>query len=464
MSTFHDAVIIGGGISGLTTAWWLQKLGIDVVVLEKNAVPGGTMQTVTDNGWIVETGPNSALETTPLFAKLFGELGIESEVLYANAKADNRYILRNGILHVLPMSLMAFIRTGLFSSRGKLRLFKEPFIGRALEEETIADFVERRLGREFLDYAINPFVAGVFAGNPEQLSVRTAFPKLYALEEKYGGLIRGMIGGRKERKQRDEKAKDRARMFSFSRGMETLPRAIAQKLGDRFRPHSLVSKISSPSINSVPLFHVEYEAADGKKSGIQCRIVVLSVPSTAAAELLRDASPETAAVLESIYYPPVAEVFLGYRKEHIPRILDGFGFLIPAKEGRNILGTIWTSAIFPGRAPDGYEALTTFAGGSRQPEILDVNDDTLLRIVSDELHSIMGIKAAPDYVRIHQWKHAIPQYNVGYQNVLNAIDVLERNIPGLFICSNYRGGISVSDCIISADRTTARVVFHLSAR
>ncbi len=457
-STSHDTVIIGGGISGLTAAWWLYRKGIDVVVLEKNSSPGGTMQTAFEDGWLIETGPNSALETTPLFARVFGELGIESEVLYANPEANNRYILRGGTLHSLPMSPVAFLKTDLFSLRGKLRLFKEPFIGRATDEETIAEFVERRLGREFLDYAINPFVAGVFAGNPEQLSVRSAFPKLYALEEKYGGLIKGLIGGRKERKRRAEKAKDRARMFSFARGMETLPSVIAHKLGDRCIPGSLVRRLSADNAAISHRFTIEYQTESGKTEQMKSRAVILAVPSAPAAELLREFSTETAQLLHTIYYPPVAEIFLGYRKEDIPRKLDGFGFLVPAKENRRILGTIWTSAIFPGRAPNGYEALTTFVGGSRQPGILDVDDSTLLGIVREELRSIMGIDAAPAFVRIHQWKHAIPQYNLGYQNVLNAIDVLERNEPGIFVCSNYRGGISVSDCMINADRITERVV------
>ena len=455
--TFHDTIIVGGGISGLAAAWWLHRRGIDIVLLEKNSTPGGTMQTVIEDGWLIETGPNSALETTPLFNQLFSELGIESEVLYANPEANKRYILRDGTLRPIPMSLPAFIKSDLFSLRGKLRLLKEPFIGRGNEEETIAEFVERRLGREFLDYAINPFVAGVFAGSPEQLSVRSAFPKLYALEEKYGGLIKGMIRGRKERKHRAEKAKDRARMFSFKNGMETLPATIGRRLGDRCRCRALVRKISYDRDSHGAAFILEFLNDNGETEYMKCRALVLAVPSAAATELLRELSTETAQLLHTIYYPPVAEVFLGYRKEDIPRDLDGFGFLIPAKEGRKILGTIWASAIFPGRAPEGYEALTTFVGGSRQPEILDVDDTALIGIVRAELHDIMGIDAPPALVRIHQWKHAIPQYNLGYSNVMDAIDVLETTIPGLFICSNYRGGISVSDCIINADRISARV-------
>ena len=182
----RKVVVVGAGISGLTAAWWLHKAGVDVIVLEKNPFVGGTMRTIHEDGWLIETGPNSALETTPLFNEMFDGLGILNERLYADERSNKRYILRDGKLHALPMSPQAFLASSLWSIGGKLRLLKEPFVDRAEKEETIAEFVERRLGREFLDYAINPFVAGVYAGNPEELSVRAAFRKLYALEEKYG--------------------------------------------------------------------------------------------------------------------------------------------------------------------------------------------------------------------------------------------------------------------------------------
>ena len=183
----RKVIVIGGGISGLIAAWWLHKAGADVTILEKDSFVGGTMHTLHEDGWLIETGPNSALETTPLFNEMFEGLGIDTERLYADERSNKRYILRDGKLHPLPMSPQAFLASSLWTLGGKLRLLKEPFIGRADKEETIAEFVERRLGREFLDYAISPFVAGVYAGNPEQLSVRSAFPKLYALEENMAG-------------------------------------------------------------------------------------------------------------------------------------------------------------------------------------------------------------------------------------------------------------------------------------
>ena len=226
-----DVIVVGEGITGLGIAYWLKKRGINVTVLAKDGEVGGTMKSVQEQGFLYETGANTALETTPLFKELVSDLKLESEFIYANPEGKNRYILRDSILHSMPLGPGSFFFTKLFSTAAKFRVMKEPFIGRAEKEESVAEFVERRLGREFLDYAIDPFVAGVFAGKTEQLSVRSAFPKLYALEEKYGGLVKGMIKGAQERKQRAEKAKDRAETFSFVSGMQTLPQAIGNSLG-----------------------------------------------------------------------------------------------------------------------------------------------------------------------------------------------------------------------------------------
>lgn len=447
-----SVVIIGAGISGLTAAYWLHRSGIRVTVLERAATVGGTMRTLHEDGWLIETGPNSALETTPLFAEMFADLGILEERVYADARANRRYILREGRLHTLPMSPPAFIASRLWTLRGKLRLLREPFIGRAAREETIAEFVERRLGREFLDYAINPFVAGVYAGNPEQLSVRAAFPKLYALEEKYGGLIKGMIKGAKERRQRAEKAKDRAKMFSFVNGMGTFPQAIARMLGGAV--HLRASVMSIARLND-STFSVEYEQ-NGQRHAMEAASVIIATPAEQAAQLVEALSPTTAAALARIFSPPVAEVFLGFRSEQIGRPLDGFGFLIPEKERRSILGTIWSSALFPRRAPEGHVALTTFVGGSRQPEMCEHDDARLVELVTHELQSIMNVRGAPVYARVIRWTKAIPQYNLGHLQIMQELERCETEHPGLFFCSNFRGGIAVGDCVMNGKRVAER--------
>jgi protoporphyrinogen/coproporphyrinogen III oxidase len=456
MKSPPSVVIIGGGISGLATAWWLHKAGIGVAVLERNRVLGGTMQTVHDRGWLVETGPNSALETTPLFKTLFSDLGLMNEVVYAGDVGNNRYILREGSLHALPMTPPAFFKSKLWSLTGKLRLLKEPFIGRADAEETIAQFVERRLGIEFLDYAINPFVAGVYAGNPEQLSVRAAFPKLYALEAKYGGLIKGQIQGSRERRKRAEQSKDRARMFAFKSGMQTFPKALGDALGT-----SVVTGIIVQHVRRIGKRNLEKYEITGTQKGKPFKLtapaVITTIPSYSTAPLIAPMDSAVAESLKSIYYPPVVEVFLGFKASDIRRPLDGFGFLVPAKERRKILGTIWSSSLFPGRAPQGHVALTTFVGGSRQPDLTEENDERIVSLVSEELSSIMGVAGRPVYRRIARWQRAIPQYNLGHLSMIEQVEQFEQNHPGLFLSGNFRGGISVGDCIINSDKTAKRV-------
>ncbi len=451
-----SVAIIGGGISGLATAWWLHQAGVSVTVLERGRELGGTMQTVRDRGWLVETGPNSALETTPLFKTLFSDLGLTDEVVYAGDVGNNRYILRNGSLHALPMTPLAFLKSKLWSVPGKLRLLKEPFVGRADAEETIAQFVERRLGREFLDYAINPFVAGVYAGNPEQLSVRAAFPKLYALEEKYGGLLKGQIRGRKERKKRAEQSKDRARMFAFKSGMQVFPKALGNAMAASVMTRTSIRQLREIKRRDKNICEIT-GTRKGKPFRLRTNAVITAIPSYSTAQLISFLDEGIGELLRNIYYPPVVEVFLGFKKSDIRRPLDGFGFLVPAKERRSILGTIWSSSLFPNRAPEGYAALTTFVGGSRQPELTEESNETIVRIVSDELSAIMGVSGRPAYRRIARWEHAIPQYNLGHLSIIGRIEQFEQQHPGIFISGNFRGGISVGDCIINSEKTAERV-------
>lgn len=455
-----DVVIVGGGISGLSAAHWLVKAGFSVKVLEKEAEPGGTMKTRLEDGFLSELGPNSALETTPHIGTLVSDLGLSDDFLYADPSSKNRFILRDGTLRPLPMSPLAFLKTDLFSAGAKLRLLKEPFVGRAAEEESIADFVTRRLGREFLDYAIDPFVAGIFAARPEALSVRAAFPKLYALEETYGGLIRGMILGRKKRKERKEQSKDRAKSFSFRQGMQSLPLRLAESLGERIVCYSTVSEILvRPSPN--PRRFVVSSVRDGHSSHLEASAVILAAPAEAAATLIRPLAPTVADELSAIQYPPVVSIFLGYRRQDVGHPMNGFGFLVPSRERRKILGCLWSSSLFPHRAPAGNVGMTVFVGGGRQPELTLAGDQELLEVVLREVESIMQIRGKPVYWSLTRWKKAIPQYTLGYQRVMETLSGLEELYPGLFFCSNYRGGISVGDCIQSSESTARRTTAYV---
>jgi oxygen-dependent protoporphyrinogen oxidase len=450
----NKTVIIGAGISGLTTAFLLNKLGCDVTVLEKKKEPGGSIETVFEKGFLFDKGPNSALETHPLIGKMIDELNLKDQLVYANKEANKRYILKNNRLHALPMSPTAFLKTRLFSPAAKLRLLAEPFIGRSKDGyyQSISEFVTRRLGKEFLDYAINPFVAGVYAGNPEELSVKSAFPKLYELEEKYGGLIVGTIRSIRERKRRAEKSKQSAKMLSFKDGMQVLPKAIARHLSGKVKFQSDVTSIKK----IIGGYQINF-TVEGEQQSLNCDKIISTVPAYIASNLFAHFDEKLPKHLNEIYYPPVLVLFLVYKKEFIRRPLDGFGFLIPSKEKKSFLGAIWSSVIFPNRSDDSTAVFTLFAGGARNPEIGSIDKEILIGKVKKEFEEIMKISGEPELQTYKYWSKAIPQYNIGYIEHEKYFDEFEKNNPGLLLSGNYRGGISVGDCIKNAKEVADKV-------
>lgn len=448
-------VVLGAGISGLATAYLLKQKGHDVTILEKKSEVGGSIETFRENGFLFDRGPNSALETTPLIAKFVEELNLKDQLVYANKAGNKRYILRNNTLQALPMSPSSFIRTKLFSPKAKLRLFAEPFIGKSKDGyyQSIAEFVTRRLGREFLDYAINPFVAGVYAGNPESLSVKSAFPKLYALEEKYGGLIVGTIKSIRERKQRAEKSKQSAKMLSFRDGMIVLPKAFGKYLGDNLFLQTEVKKIEKKDSGySISCLRKE------ENLNISADVIISTIPSFIAADLFGDFDEGLKKHLLDIYYPPVLVQCLAYKKEDVRQPLDGFGFLIPSKEKKSFLGAIWSSVIFPNRSSDETASFTLFIGGARDPEILSIDKELLFMKVRGEFETLMKINADPIYSSYKFWPKAIPQYNIGYVEHENYFDGFEKKFPGIILSGNYRSGISVGDCIKNSEIVADKAV------
>lgn len=440
-------IVIGAGISGLTTAYLLSKKGFDVTILEKNNSVGGSIESVVENGFLFDRGPNSALETTPVIGQLIRELNLEQELLYASKQANKRYILRDNKLHSLPMSPQGLIKTKLFSGKAKLRLMAEPFVGRSNDGyyQSLADFVKRRLGQEFLDYAINPFVAGVYAGRPEDLSVKSAFPKLYALEEKYGGLIVGTIRSIRERKKRAEVAKQSAKMLSFKNGMAVLPKAIEKHFGNNVL---LSSEVTSVEKNGAG-YSVSYKQ-NGVNGVINSDAVLSTIPAYTAEALFSRFNKEFKTHSNSIYYPPVLVYYLVYERKSIKQDLDGFGFLIPAKENKSFLGALWSSVIFSDRTDESKAAFTLFIGGSRNPDFVKEERTSLLLKVRKEFEELLGITANPVFSSERFWEKAIPQYNLGYIEHEKFFDEFEKQNPGIFISGNFRGGISVGDCIKNA--------------
>lgn len=439
----QKVAIIGAGITGLTAAFELKQQGIDCTVFEASDRVGGCIRTAKQDGFLVECGPNSILDTHPDIGKLIARLGIEGNKLPSKPEANNRFIVRDGKLVALPTSPPAFLKTKAFSTRAKLRLMKEPFIrSKSNEQESLAEFVVRRLGREFLDYAIDPFVSGVYAGDPTRLATFHAFPKLYALEQQYGSLIKGAIKGAKERKQREEVASKDARMFTFDDGMEVLPNRLAEKLGDAVR-------LNTPVSGFQPLESGKWRVNDDEFTDL-----LLAIPAHAMPAL---ETPFDLSLMDEIYYPAVTSCSLGFGLNQFTHPLNGFGMLIPGLENRFSLGALFPSSIFPERAPAGMALLTVFIGGSKRPERALMDEDEMVEKVLGDLRDLLGLDGGPEFRMLSVWPKAIPQYIVGYEKYLNHMKQIESEFPGIHFAGHYRDGISVANSLLSGLNVARRI-------
>jgi protoporphyrinogen/coproporphyrinogen III oxidase len=426
--------IIGGGISGLTTAFLLKRKGFAVTLFEQSEKVGGNIQTVEREGFTIEQGPNSLLKS-PRLVDLVKLLKLEDKVIAADETAQKRYILSDGKLEAMgPKSFV----NGYFSLKTILSLAREPFVrSKSPENESVAEFVSRRISAEFLDKAIDPFVSGVYAGDPHNLSMRSAFPKLFEMERDFGSLIMGTI-----RRKTEKPDPNFPRTFSFHGGLKTMIDALATEIGGGI-------KLSTP-VNEIE----EINGGKFRVNGEEFDAVIVSTPSFVAAELIKSYDENLARLLSEVNYPQVAVVVTAFKSEKIKKDLDGFGFLIPSKEKRPILGTLFHSAVFPERAPEGFQLLMTFVGGVRAGDKLDEkSDEELTNTVVEQLRDILDVTGEPDFVHIKRWKRAIPQYRVGYEKVTETISEFEKTHPGIYFCSNFYRGISIGDCVKNAFQT-----------
>jgi oxygen-dependent protoporphyrinogen oxidase len=430
-----DTVVVGGGISGLTAAFHLARAGRRVAVLEAAERVGGAIQTYDDGAWRFEMGPNTVLENDESVGRLIRESGLDGGKITAAPSARRRYLYKGGRLVPLPGGPRGLVTTPLFSPAAKLRLLCEPWIGKAPEgvEETIAQFVRRRLGQPFLDYAVGPFVSGVYAGDPERLSVRWAVPKIHGLEQQHGSLIRGALARRKG-------PAPGGAMISFRAGLEELPRRLAREIGD-VRTGVVCQTVARVEGG----FRIETSAGP-----VEADRAVLAVPADAAAHLLDAATAGASRLLGEIPYAPVVILCLGWRREAVGHPLAGFGFLAPRREGTRVLGCLFPSEIFPGRAPGGHAALAAFAGGRTDPEIVGWDDERIAATLLGELRGPLGLQGEPAFRLIRRWPRAIPQYEVGHGRFVERAREIELALPGLRLGGNFLGGVSVPDCIKNA--------------
>jgi len=456
----NTVAIIGGGITGLTAAFRLSRSHVPVTLYEAGDRVGGPIQTISENGYLSEYGPNTILETSPKITSLINDLGLEQRRLNSNPAMNKNYIVRNGKMRQLPLSPIRFATSPLFSIPAKLRIGCEPFIRTKpkTEDESLADFVLRRLGREFLDYAINPFVTGVYSGSPENLSVRYGFPKLKALEDKYGSIMLGAILGARERKKRAEIEKITAKKLSFDDGLQVLSDTLHAKLGNAVALHSKVTRLRQAADGWVVTFN-----RHGREEQRNHSALVLAAPAYKIAQIQIEADePTNFSLLKEIVHPPVARITMGFRREDVADPLDGFGFLVPKAENLSILGTTFSSSIFPNRAPSGHVLLTIFIGGCRQPELATQPAEKLFDLTLRDLQRILGIRGKPTHQHHCLFPWAIPQYNVGYKKFLDFMSATEARLPGLYFAGNYRDGISAGNCIVSGHNVADRITPFLA--
>ena len=451
-----SVAIIGGGITGLTAAFRLKEAGVAVTLYEAGNRVGGVIQTVRRNGYLAECGPNTLLETSPKIAELIRDLGLEGRRLDSDPAAENRFLVRDGQLVSLPSTLFQFLGTRLFSTSAKLRLFAEPFLppAPAEGEESVQDFVVRRLGREFLDYAVNPLVRGVYAGDPARLSVQQAFPKLHAVEQKYRSLILGQILGARERRRRKEVSKQNAKKLSFDHGLQVLTDELGSRLAAAVQLRAPVQQMRRVPGGG---WEVTALAAAGETTRIYDAVVFTGTADKLATLHLTGVEAPDLRPLSEVYYPPVASVVLGFRREDVDHPLNGFGALIPEVEKFNILGTIFSSSLFPNRAPAGHVLLTSYVGGARSPETAQQDPEKLTALVLQDLKKLVGVTGVPTFQHHCFYPRAIPQYVVGYDRFKQLMRCVEEKCPGFFLAGHYRDGISLGDSIVAGHTAAGRV-------
>ncbi len=438
--------IIGAGLTGLTTGFYLKKAGFPVTIIEKSEHIGGVIRSIHKNGFLYEKGPNTGVIGNVELLQLFQNLKGKIEPTIADADAKKRLILKNNRWEPLPSGLMSAIRTPLFTWYDKCRILGEPFRKKGTDpDETLADMVRRRMGKSFLSYAVDPFISGIYTGDPETLIPRLALPKLYNLEQDYGSFIRGAIKKSREPKTPLEKqvTKD---VFSVKGGLQVLTTALADEIG---RDCILTGTTISDLTPEAHQYRIKYSNKDTNDDSMKTTMVISTV---AAEEFLTFApfiSHTQQQFLTDLRYAKITQVSVGFNTWDGMDI-KAFGGLIPTVEHKDILGILFPSSFFKGRAPEGGALFSFFIGGIKKPELFDLSDDDISALVTRELKNLLHTTQTPDLFEISRYPRAIPQYEISSNKRLETIDAIENTYPGLILAGNIRNGIGISDRVKQA--------------
>jgi oxygen-dependent protoporphyrinogen oxidase len=445
-----DVAIIGAGIAGLAAAWELKKRGLQSLVLEQNGRAGGVIISERVEGFVIDGGPDSLLVQKPAAVELCAELGL-GERLFPTKPPRTAFVVRNGRLTELPEAsflgiptrIGPFLKTSLFSIPAKLRMATEVLRPRGAERDaSIGQFIGRRFGREAVEYLAEPLLAGIHAGDVDQLSMHSLFPRLVALEQSHGSILRGLS----VEMARAPKTSNGA-FVSLPGGIAELPEALTAALGtDAIRYHTRVTQISGAS---------PYKLTLDTDASIYARSVIATVPAWAASPMLASVDPFLSRLLSEIPYASSATVAFGLRRDQIAHPLDGSGFVVPRVERKNLMAGTWVSSKWPSRAPDGFALLRGFLGGATNPGVLDRSDTTLVTMAWDELRGLLGITGDPSLVRVFRWPRATPQYIVGHGERIRKIEERLVALPGLYLTGSGYRGTGIPDCIADARATAA---------
>ena len=447
-------VVVGAGIAGLTLAHRLVRdaPGLDVVVLEQSSRAGGLLRTERADGFLIEWGPNGFLDNAPLTLRMVDEAGLTADVVPSRDAARRRYLFHRGRLQAVPSSPAAMLTSRLLPVGAKLRVLMEPFGGRPPEgDESVHAFAARRLGRRVAEVFADPIVSGVFAGDARQLSLRAAFPRIWALEHEHGGLLWGMLARRRARGGSTKPA-GLGRLVSFRGGMEQLPSAIAAGLGSRVRLNTAVAAVT-PVTEGDARWRVSLTSGEF----VDARDVVLGVGPEAAARIVAPLDAAASAAMASIPSAPMAVVVVGFETAALGAPLDGFGFLVPRGEGARVLGALWESSVFSERAPEGRALIRVMVGGATDRAAAQLSDEMLVALVREELDAIMGIQAPPVLTRVIRQPAGIPQYTRGHLERVARIETQLAGLPGLHVAGHGFRGVGVNACIEDASLLAARI-------
>lgn len=436
MAEHREIVVIGAGLTGLTLAYYLKKAGKDVVVLEKENRTGGAFRTIEKNGFVFEAGPNSGSLSSVELVELFDDLSQYCQLEIADKNAKQRWIWKNNAWHNLPNGILSGIKTPLFSFADKLRILKEPFVRKGNNpNESVADLVRRRLGKSFLNYAVSPFIRGIYAGNPEQLTTKYALPKLYLLEQKYGSFIGGAL---KKPKKTEREKRANAEVFSVKGGLQNLTKALCSQIGD----NNIC--VNANNIEIKPKnkgFEVSFEKENIKKE-IHANIVITTTGSYTLPKLLPFVDSKQMQTLNNLQYAKVVQVVAIYNK-WTAKPLKAFGGLFPEKENRKALGILFPASLFSNRAKNGGAILSVFAGGVNNPELIKKDDNEIKQLIVSEIEKTLGMTEKPNYLYVFRYHNAIPQYQQNTKQRYEAIAEVEKKYEGLYIAGNIKDGIGI---------------------